>query len=364
MARPPIIKLTSKYILDNINQEDIFSVYFNIPASHISAIVNTNKKISAPYRSDKDPSFGFIYRSNGKLIGRDFGGYFWGDCFDCVGFVLGLNANIKSDFGKIMEHIIKTFRLNKYQNTASTFSYIRKEIEIKEKPVLNIQVRARGWNTQDANYWFNRYGVTRAILTEHEVVPVLYLYFNGNVVYEYDEYDPAYAYYLGKRDYIDYWKVYYPLRKKGSRFHSNGSFVQGIRQIKSADFGIITKAMKDVLVFKSNLVQAIAPPAESVFFTPTQINYIKSKWTNVFSFMDFDRTGRAMARHLRKEFDIPSIFLTNGDFNTYDFGVKDASDYRHKYGKKQSQLLFSTAFENNFEFTDEFAQLISQLKHY
>jgi len=136
MARPPIIKLTSKYILDNINQEDIFSVYFNIPASHISAIVNTNKKISAPYRSDKDPSFGFIYRSNGKLIGRDFGGYFWGDCFDCVGFVLGLNANIKSDFGKIMEHIIKTFRLNKYQNTASTFSYIRKEIEIKEKPVL------------------------------------------------------------------------------------------------------------------------------------------------------------------------------------------------------------------------------------
>lgn len=359
-------KLTVKYILDRVNQEDIFSAYFGIPTSTIEAIVGTNKKISAPYRDDSDPSFGFTYRANGKLIARDFGGYFWGDCFDCVAFVLGYSQYVKFDFGRIMEDIAKTFGIHSHQHGDKNIKYKKLDIQIKHKPVLRIQIRKRKWMHVDGLYWYRKYGVTREILEKYNVFPVSYAYFNGNCIYEFDYDDPAYAYFLGFKDNIEYWKIYYPFRKKGNKFHSNGGIVQGIKQIQPAEFGIITKSLKDVMCLSSLNVQAIAPPSETTVLTVEQVRYIQSKWNCTLSLMDFDETGRNMARTLRRKYNIPSLFITNGDFNTFDFGkkVKDISDYHAKYGHDQTLKLKENIIANDFEFTDNFATFITQLNHY
>jgi len=362
----PLPKLGVKYILDTINQEDIFSVYSGIPLSHISAVAGTNKKLSAPYRNDSDPSFGFTYRYNGKLVGRDFGGYFWGDCFDFVAFTLNKNVYVKNDFGQIMEDIARTFGIHSYATATKKVAYKKLDIEIKKKPVLRIQVRVRKWIRQDGEYWYNRFGVTQKILKYYKVFPVQFLYFNGNEIYEFRPDDPAYAYYLGIRDGIEYWKVYYPYRDKGQRFHSNGGVVQGIHQITPAPFGLITKSLKDVMCAASISVQAIAPASEGGTLTIEQVNYLRSKWNFLISLMDFDRTGRILARKLRRDFNIPSIFITNGEFHTFDFGkgVKDLSDYHDKYGRNQTILIKDKIIECGFESNNELVDFIMKLKHY
>jgi len=362
MARRGVLtKITKDYILNHVNQESIFAVYFGISESDIIALTGTNRKISAPYREDNDPSLGFTYRANGKLSAKDFGGYFWGDCFDCVGFVLGLNPNIKSDFGKIMEDIAKTFGIHKYQDANNTVVHKKLNIQIKEKPKLRIQVATRSWINLDGHYWFTKYGITREILKRYNVFPISYLYFNGQCVYEYDPYDLGYAYFLGKKNGIDYWKCYFPFRKENKWF-SNGGVVQGITQMKPSEMGVITKALKDVMCLASINVQAIAPASETTRFTQQQLNYIKSKWKFTISLMDFDKAGRDMARELRRN-DIPSLFLTNGDFDTFDFGSKDISDYHNDYGRNQLLQLKDSIIANDFEFTQNFANLLTQLKH-
>ena len=367
MKRNKVIgKLTVSYILDNVNQEDIFATYSGFSTAQISSVVGTNKKLSAPYRRDSDPSFGFTYRNNGKLIGRDFGGYFWGDCFDYVGFTLNLDARDRDSFGKIMEDIAKTFGIHKYKNGTHRVNYKKLDIKIKKKPKLLITTITREWNSFDGEYWFDKYGVSRGILNEYNIVPILYLYFNGNCIYTYDYDDPAYGYYLGHKDRIEYWKIYYPMRPKGKKFHSNGGIVQGIMQIKPANFGVITKSLKDVVTLQALSVQAIAPASEGGIVTKKQIEYIKSKWNYIVSLMDFDDEGRNMARRLRREYNIPSLFITDGRFHTFNFGnkVKDISDYRDKYGGEQTMKLVKAVIDNDFEFTYEFFQIISGLKHY
>jgi hypothetical protein len=361
-TRKTLPRLTVKYLLDNVSQEEIFSAYFGIPINDISKITNTNKKISAPYREDKTPSLGFMYRPNGKLSARDFGGYFWGDCFDCVAFVLGLNPNNPADFGKIMEDITKTFKIHKYRDSDTDVKRVKKSIKLKEKSTLRIEIRQRGWIDKDAYYWYNRYGITRTILRKNKVFPIGYLYFNGNCVYEYDINDLSYGYYLGTRDKIKYWKIYFPFRRGTGRWYANGSMVQGIHTIKNSDFGVITKSLKDVMVLQSLNVQAIAPASETTPFTKEQINYIKSKWKFIVSLMDFDKAGRDMARILRRN-NIPSLFLTNGDYDTFDFGAKDISDYNATYGRKQTLELKNIIVENDFEIDQKFYNLIMQLKH-
>ena len=65
---------------------------------------------------DEHPSFGFRYDNRGKLKGKDFAGYFHGDCFDAAALVIGeiIHKNVdisnKGWFIFVLKHIAYTFR--------------------------------------------------------------------------------------------------------------------------------------------------------------------------------------------------------------------------------------------------------------
>ena len=80
---PVLPALTATYILEHVSQEDIFSHYFLYSVSEINKCARTNSLIKSRIRADSSPSVGFRYSRN-RLKCRDFGGYFWGDCFDAA----------------------------------------------------------------------------------------------------------------------------------------------------------------------------------------------------------------------------------------------------------------------------------------
>ena len=108
--------LTKDYIFSKVSQITIFSTYTGISVEDIQHCIDTGEFISSPFREDTHPSFGFRYDNRNKLKGRDFAGYWWGDCIDAAATVLSeivhkqIDISIKSQFLFVLKHIAYTFR--------------------------------------------------------------------------------------------------------------------------------------------------------------------------------------------------------------------------------------------------------------
>ena len=339
--RTTLPRLTIKYILNKISSEEIFSYYWSISLQDISYCINTGKAMFAPYRKDVNkPSLGF-YIKNEKLYARDFGGYFWGDCFDAVAFTLKLGKS-GSEFGKLLDTIARDFGIHKYK-TKSNSSY-KTKIKTKQvqKSKIEISVSARNWNYNDANYWKKRYNIGSKLLNEYYVYPVDTAFINGLLCYTYDSYNPCYAYFFGlDDDGIQNWKLYYPFAnsKKGqSKFMQNSSCIEGALHIKKAKYGIITKSYKDVIALENVIretslpILALATPSESTLLSDNQYKTIMEYVDVLYTLSDYDRTGLKFASKMRKKYNTIPLLFTRGLFKKYDFKAKDFSDNIEKHG--------------------------------
>ena len=161
MGRNITNKLTKNYILSKVDQITIFSVYFDIPISTIQYCIDTGEFIISPIRTDMHPTCGFRYDNKGRLKFKDFAGYFWGDCFDAVAYVIShmekyknIDVNSKDGFVTVLRHITFTFKDIFYGNEKdplviesihNTISKIK-----KEKAIIELVVR--DWNYDDEKY--------------------------------------------------------------------------------------------------------------------------------------------------------------------------------------------------------------------
>lgn len=332
--------LNKEYILSKISQEQIFEYYLQVPIE----IGNLIKTPSVIRTGDKDPTFSFYYNEQGKLRAKDHAGYFWGDCFDLVAYILHLSANDKKSFNVILDQIARDFRLHKYEGanpsiTGST--YDSRDVSTKIKTKTIIQFQPRHWNKIDAEFW-KAGNINSILLEEGKVYPCQYIWVNSNVVYNFVPKDPAYAYFFGQNDI----KIYFPMRDT-YRFISNSSYLQGKNILKVDEIGIITKSYKDVLSMRSFGISAVAPSSETVPISKEDWFNCKNTCTHWFSLMDFDRTGILMARKLRNLYGIQPLFFSNykplqkksyiGSIlaNNYSsfLGVKDFYDYVKNFGK-------------------------------
>lgn len=354
--------LTKDYILKRISQEQIMEKYLNVP-------VVFNKLIIAPSvirSNDNSPTCSFYYNNQGRLRFRDLSGAFWGDCFDVVARVLRVDSSGKREFQLILHTIAKDFRIHKYvdinevskyDNITSSFFKAKKVTKLK----TIISIVPREWNYHDDSYW-RKFNITRNLLQVGRVYPAEEISISKNhldytKVYQYATKDPAYCYYGGKDEQgIDNWKIYYPLRKREGgkpRFHSNSSFLQGKHLITADRIGIITKAYKDVLAFRSFGLQAIAPSAESVLISKEDYFWFKSKFDFVISCMDYDRAGMRMAQLLRKTYGTPPLMFTNGYYNSFNYGAKDFAAYLALVGKDTTLKLLQKLYNKHLnDFND------------
>lgn len=358
--------ITKEFILSKISQASIFSVYMNLDANIIQDCIDNGTMISSPFRIDNHPSFGFRYDNRNKLKARDFAGYFWGDCFDAVAFVLStnnknININNKSDFRYVLNHIANTFKHIIYgkEKDENVNDEILEGLEIIKNRKNVIELVIRNWEDYDIEYW-KQFDIDISLLNVNFVYPIEQFYINRNVnpepKYYHNKKDKCYAYILGQdKNGIYNIKLYFPNRKKGNvRFITNCNHIEGVLNFKTDykyDYVIITKSTKDRLALKSYLTKSskcytpygqvkvglINIPCESYILKQKEYDFIVSNIKdpyNIISLMDNDMTGKKEAIYLRNNYNIAPILIPK------EYECKDFAELRQNYSIEIIDKLF------------------------
>ena len=90
-------------------------------------------------------------------------------------------------------------------------------------------------------------------------------------------------------------------------------------------------------------ITAIAPNSENIFITESQYQKLKTKFKHILVLYDNDIAGIKGLKKIKTAFpDIKVAFIPR------KFNVKDISDFRKKYGKKETEKLIKLAKEYYF----------------
>lgn len=309
-------KITKEFILSKINQESILAHYLKIP-------IESKKLYRSPFRSDKNPTCALYKAKSGILYFHDFA---TNDQYNCFTVVMKL---YNCDFHKALDIIAQDFGLIKKNFTPSLMKIIP---EIKQKELSIIQTEIKPFSEQELQWW-NSFGITEKILKRFHVYSLKSLFLNGQLSNISIEKNPMYGYYGGKKDDIDLWRIYFPM-KKNFRFLSNwdSKKIQGFKELpKEGNLLIITKSMKDVMTLYSLGIPAIAPNSETLFVSDNVLNQLKSRFKNIIVFYDNDRPGKYNLAKIRKLYpELNYFFIPN------DYEAKDISDFYKKYGRNKT----------------------------
>jgi hypothetical protein len=316
--------VTKDFILSRISEETIFDRYL--------CPVQFNYKVINPLRSDRTPTCCFYYDRARRLVFHDYAGYFHGDCFEVVKFIHRCNYN------EALYIIAKDFDLITVNNFVEN-RLVRRTLDEVKNTKTEIKVKRKEWELQDKRYW-KSFGLNGTILDQYKVTPAQTVWVNGEVAYSYNAADPCYIYYFMDGDY----KLYFPARKE-YRFMCNTKKLQGYNQVPLAgEILVIAKSLKDVMVYSSFNIPAVAPQSEGTILTPEQYNDLSQRFNLIVSNYDFDRAGIRSALKMRNLYGIQPLFLTNGKYGTFNHGAKDISDFIRRFGIVATRELISNVY--------------------
>lgn len=321
-------------------------------------------RISSPLREDNNPSCKWYYWHNHLRL-KDFTS---GDNLSAIDVVLKKRG---WDFKTFAEKVKATWGINPWERTVTTRTV--EFAQRKPKRNANIQVsiteqknagrsKARvkiyfkkdAWSMDDEVFWRNfNSPLSREKFPVFAAKEIL---IKGRRKYAFTPESRCYVYPTGEQGEC---KLYFPYRDpkgKRPRFMSSSGYadiIEGYAQLPpKGKFLVITKSRKDVQAFYDLKVPAIAPQGESQYHLLCEvIPDLQQRFDFVAVMYDFDRTGVKWSNYLRRKFDLPVFFLTDGRFGTRDYRAKDISDYIRLHGgygagTKKAMRLVETAKES------------------
>jgi 5S rRNA maturation endonuclease (ribonuclease M5) len=314
-----------------------------------------NKCFNAPYRRDREPSFGIHYDSRNRLMFNDYGRPgVYGDIFNFLQLTLGLTftdslRKINTDFDlglgdlsdqqfgkRLAKQDVK--ELEKFQKTF-----------VKKNPV-HYRCHIRRYEEEDFKYWM-QYGIDKDTLAKYHVYCLSKLIRSGYQVYTYTKDNPGYVYAFPKTKHI---KAYFPLSEI-NRFQGNvNNFedIQGYYQCRVKETYpnkvlVLTKSLKDCMVFHKFGIDAMAIHGEGHFFNEDFIRHIKKYYPKVISLYDPDKSGMLGAKALWKKHNIAPYFISRGYRSN---GCKDISDLYKEYGEEDVRRFIEGELGLSLEF--------------
>ena len=292
------------WILSKLNQEQIMERY-------VGVAIKINEKFKSPFREDNSPSCVYYYNKAGKLFFRDFGKGRPMDCFE-----VACQVNDCS-FTEVLKRITDDFNLLHGSVVKKDYSHLEVARRIAAEPTnISIEPYTIGgqWDLDEVGYKFWKvHGISPETLKKYRVFQLNQAWVNDKVVYRYLATSPGFAYWMGGENY----KLYFPLKDK-VRFMQNTDVVQGEAQLPAeGPLLVITKSMKDVMLFHEYGIAACAPQSEVHPVTDEQMADWKKRFESVVVVYDRDYTGVKNANKLRKQYDLKYAFVE---------GAKDLSD--------------------------------------
>lgn len=314
MFNEPLSKST---VLSRISEEEIFERYIGFLPSGL---------FKSPLRNDNRPTCSLKRMNNGKLIMRDWAGYFTGDCFSLV------QELYNCKFYEALAIIARDFNLSNYS--------IRKPVAPRLISNNNtvFQIKPRLLNDLDSEFW-SSFHVRKETLNLFRVCPISFLWINRKLSYVYKADNPAYCYYFSKEDI----KIYMPYNNF-TKFLCNTNYIQGYDLLPTrGDILFITKSYKDVMVLYEMGFPAIAPQGESQSISDDVISNLKTRFKRIIIMYDYDLTGVRFANKLRKQHNLEYFFFHRGRNTSYF--LKDVSDNVKADFKKTKQTIETWLFK-------------------
>lgn len=314
---------TKDFVLSKVSQEQIMTYYLGVP-------VSLGTLFRSPLRADKNPTCGFAYTGAGKLMLRDFGGHFWGDCFDVVCHMFGCS------FNEALRIVSKD--MNLMANSIPKISLLNRPTPRK---LFEYSTRHR-WSEVDKDYWLG-HKIHAKTLRKFHTSPVHIAWIDKKIVYRYSQSDPCYAYFVRMgSDGIARIKFYFPLRGKGQvRFMGNcdANDLFGFDNLPpSGELLIITKSAKDVMALYELGFHSIGVQAESMIFGEHIFEELSSRFSRIITLFDFDHAGVTLTNRFRQRYGTEYRFLTNGRFGTKNYHAKDIAQY-NSFNSNTIQLI-------------------------
>lgn len=309
--------ITKDYLLSKHSQETYMEHYTGVRVKKGLFI--------SPLRRDSKPTCSFYKNGKGELLLKDFNGSFCGNFISVVMERFGLTyrsalQTIAIDFGIIKRAGAKVNRpLIEYSG----------EI-LEETKTADIRVELKDFTEKELKWW-DSFGISEKTLKRYHVYSIKHVFLNGNLFGSSTDNVPMYGYYGGKKDGLEMWRIYMPT-KRSYRFLSNWSksMIQGVNKLPaSGELLVITKSMKDLMLFHELGIPAIAPNSESTFLNENQINKLKSRFKRIVVLFDNDLPGMQAMKKIHKTTGLDCMWLPRTL-------AKDISDCWKNKGKRKT----------------------------
>lgn len=319
----PPKRLTKEYILQHTTQESLMTYYLGLPVR--------KGLYKNPLRADNHITASFFKGRSGDIMFQDFA---LGKSYSFIDVV---KEKYQCNYYEALRIIAKDLglidgKINKKQLIIPMPTF-------EEDKHSEIQIEVKQFTKQELDWW-NQFGIKEETLKKFNVFSANTVFLNGEVFSKSSSRNFQFGYYFGKKDGQEVWKIYYPLNKKGKlRFLTNcpKDIIQGVRQLpKEGDIVVITKSMKDVIVFHELGIAAIAPNSENLFISNSQYNRLKDMYHKIIAIYDNDLPGlRAMNRFRRDnpEMEITWLWIPR------KYGAKDISDLVKIIGFEETKRL-------------------------
>ena len=305
----------------------------------------------SPFRTErKGASFGF-YEKNNHWYWKDQGGA--GEGGNVFDFVKKFDHTITT-FPQILQKIITDMGLETgmpIPTQATVTKTLGRSTIGKENRSL-LQMISRKWTESDYNLWKSRWGIDNFVLRMYNVGCGQQLWAQKpkeekKLVWISVPDNPVYFYWFPISKHI---KGYRPLEKDKKRKWlantDNLTDIQGYHQCdikrKRPRLLILTKAMKEVMFFRSFGINAMAINGENAYYHPDFIRHLRKYCILIISLYDNDRAGCHGAWVLRKEYDIPAFFVP------VQWGAKNITDLWEvkEYNKCYQLINYITTWSN------------------
>lgn len=305
--------ITTKHIINS--KQDIYSNYsqLDIYNAFINTTLEVGKLTNSPLRQDNNPSF--IIIPGQVLIYFDFS---TGDTGDCVSFVM---RRLGVTYSQAINLISKQFK-----HSDNKIKYF------KELEKSTIKVWYRDWEIQDKIFW-DSFHITKKTLLHLKVYPILRYKIN-KYLFEADQL--SYCYNVGSR-----LKIYQPenkLYKFSGNTNQNSIFGYSQMDFSKKELYIVS-SLKEVAIMYELGYAAIAPNSESSLFKKEIMDFIKSKYNDIYVLFDWDEAGINFSKRFCNYYgNLHNIIIEAEE--------KDLSDYSRSFGLHNVNKLIKNGKNN------------------
>lgn len=316
MLHPKELNLKpSERVLKYTDSRDIFRHYLGFD-------YNLKELYNSPLRdNDVNPSFNLYLNPRGELKYKDFG-HSQGTCFDFVRKLYGLNNTYESCKQIDNDMNLGIFKTPPPKAKKVTYNNFKNKF-IKKNTIL--QIIPQNFTKVDKAYW-DSYEIKKSTLDLYKVYSAKKVFYNKKLILKYSPTQPIYAYKFGEK-----LKIYRPLSNKFKWMTNTDRFdIQGLKQLpESGEILIITKSLKDVMIYYELGIPAIAPHSETMNIPESIIDQIFARFDNVIINYDNDESGKKNGKYLADKLGVVDIYTPDG--------FKDPAQLTKKEGIKETE---------------------------